>query len=184
MKIYTKTGDAGTTALVGGKRVSKASARLEAYGTIDELNSNIGLLAALQIDDEPTEALLRTIQNRLFNLGAYLATDNTDNPTLAPAGLGPDQVAQIEHEIDRLDQLLPPLQCFILPGGCLQAAQANVVRTICRRAERRIVALSETGAAIHPHASAYVNRLSDYFFTLARYLNLATSTPEHPWQPA
>ncbi len=183
MKIYTKTGDVGTTSLVGGKRVSKASHRLEAYGTVDELNSHIGLLAAMSIDDEQIVEFLYAIQNRLFNLGAYLATDNTDNPEMQPAGITAEEIALIENEIDRLDQLLPPLHSFILPGGCLQAGQTNVVRTVCRRAERRLVALMEAGVAVHPLASAYLNRLSDYFFTLARYLNLATSTSERPWQP-
>lgn len=181
MKIYTRVGDAGQTSLVGGKRVSKASMRLEAYGTVDELNSHLGLLAATNGVDSQSIEFIQTIQNRLFNLGAYLATDNCDKPDLLPAGITDEEISSIEVEIDRLDAMLPPLNCFILPGGCPAACQANICRTICRRAERRVIALAET-AAVHNLATSYLNRLSDYLFQLGRHLNHITATPGLPWQ--
>lgn len=182
MKIYTRTGDTGTTSLVGGKRVSKASERLESYGTVDELNSWLGLLAAGTQTDASSAVLLHTVQNKLFNIGAYLATDNSDNPSLEAQNLSDADVKLLEDEIDRLNSHLKPQRAFILPGGCDAAAQANVARTVCRRAERRIIALTRV-AAVDPRVITYVNRLSDYLFTLARYLNHLTSTPEIEWQP-
>lgn len=181
MKIYTRCGDAGQTSLVGGKRVSKASMRLETYGTVDELNSHLGLLAAINGVDKQSIEFIQSIQNRLFNLGAYLATDNSENLDLLPAGITDEEIAAIEAEIDRLDAILPPLNCFILPGGCQAACQANVCRTICRRAERRVIALAET-AAVHPFVTSYLNRLSDYLFQLGRHLNHISATAELPWQ--
>lgn len=186
MKIYTKTGDSGMTSLVGGKRVSKASARLEAYGTVDELNSHLGLLASMQGIDASSVDFIQHIQNRLFNLGSYLATDNSADPMMEPKGITSDEIKSMEDEIDRLDATLPPLNCFILPGGAPAACQANVARTVCRRAERRLTALAETlgtDGAVHPLAAGYLNRLSDYLFTLGRHLNNLTSTPEQPWRP-
>lgn len=182
MKIYTRTGDAGQTSLVGGKRVAKSSARLESYGTVDELNSHLGLLAATAGVDEASAAFLRKIQNRLFNLGAYLATDNAGNPKPLPAGITPVEIESMEKEIDRLDAGLPPLSSFILPGGCPAACQANVCRTVCRRAERRVIALGET-SAVHPLAIGYLNRLSDYLFQLGRHLNHLNGVAEQPWCP-
>lgn len=183
MKIYTRTGDAGTTSLVGGKRVSKDSARLEAYGTVDELNSHLGLLISLPATDTPSATFLTQIQNRLFDLGAYLATDNADNPDLTPRGITQDQIRAIETEIDRLTPDLPPLNSFIIPGGTTAAAQANIARTVCRRAERRLITLSHT-TPVSPLATSYLNRLSDYLFTLGRHLNAIAGQPEKPWQPA
>lgn len=185
MKIYTKTGDAGQTSLVGGKRVSKASARLDAYGTVDELNSHLGLLAATPGVDRSSVDFLQAIQNRLFNLGAYLATDNGQDSTIAPKRITPEEIKTIEDEIDRLDRDLPSLNSFILPAGNIASCQANVARTVCRRAERHIIALTESplNAAVHPLAISYVNRLSDYLFTLSRHLNHLTATPELPWRP-
>ena len=181
MKIYTRTGDAGQTSLVGGKRVSKASDRLDAYGTVDELNSHLGLLAAMSAIDRPSVTFLQKIQNRLFNLGAYLATES-DDPSFGPKGIGEEEIKQIEDEIDRLDATLPPLTSFILPGGTPAACQANIARTVCRRAERRLIRLSQA-APLHPHAIGYLNRLSDYLFTLGRHLNHLASIPELPWRP-
>lgn len=182
MKIYTRTGDAGQTSLVGGKRVSKASDRLEAYGTVDELNSHLGLLAAMAGADEASVRFLQSVQNRLFNLGAYLATDNTADPGLLPKGITQEEIDSIEKEIDRLESTLPQLRSFILPGGCQAACQANVARTVCRRAERRVIHLGQT-APVHPLAIGYLNRLSDYLFNLGRHLNNLSSTPEQPWCP-
>ncbi len=181
MKIYTRTGDRGATSLVGGKRVSKASERLEAYGTIDELNSHIGLLRAAP--GLPTEAdpLLEYVQNKLFNIGAYLATDNSADPELTPAGLPAEAAARLEEAMDRADEELPPLRAFILPGGSEAGARANVARAVCRRAERRIIALARE-AAVAPEVTAFVNRLSDYLFTLGRLCNHRVGTPEPEWR--
>lgn len=183
MKIYTKTGDRGQTSLVGGKRVSKASTRLEAYGTVDELNSWIGVVASLDIPDCDTKSTLLGVQNRLFDLGAYLATDFASRPQGEAAhikGIGQTQVERLEREIDRLDTILEPLHCFVLPGGCKASGLCNVARAVARRAERRIVALaSET--ELSPLAIGYINRLSDYLFTLSRAFNRWNDTPEVPW---
>ena len=181
MKIYTRTGDAGTTSLVGGKRVSKASARLDAYGSTDELNSFIGLLltypglTSLDIDT------LRMVQNKLFNAGAYLATDTEGQAATAPDGLGTTELRILEQQIDALTADLPELHCFILPGGCAAAAMAHVCRAVCRRAERHVVALAET-TTIDTAVQRFLNRLSDYLFTLARALNIRARHPETPWE--
>lgn len=193
MKIYTRTGDRGTTSLVGGRRISKADPRLDAYGTVDELNSHLGLLTATPAAtvDHLTAAdrdLLLSVQNHLFDLGAYLATDPADladGPETAPSGITPETIAGLEEAIDSLDPELPPLRSFILPGGTPQAAQANVARTVCRRAERAMTAIpAENGlAAVHPLALGYVNRLSDYLFALGRALNARAGRADIPWTP-
>lgn len=183
MKIYTKTGDSGTTSLVGGRRVSKTDPRLEAYGTVDELNSHLGLLISIlpEADTQQLRASLLTIQSRLFDLGAYLATHvEAESEAAEPRGITPAEVEHLESEIDRMTAQLPPLTSFILPGGTQAASQAHVCRTVCRRAERHTLAISPLP---HPLAIAYLNRLSDYLFTLARYLNHITDTPEIPWRP-
>lgn len=182
MKIYTRTGDTGSTSLVGGKRVRKDSVRLEAYGTTDELNSFIGVLATSPDLPKPVLQTLSMVQNKIFNIGAYLATDNTAEPLTAPRGLGQEHVAALEKAIDDLTQPLPPLTSFILPTGCRTAAIAHVCRSVCRRAERRVIALSQT-AQVDDRVVRFLNRLSDYFFTLARYINFSASVPETPWDP-
>ncbi len=181
MKIYTRTGDAGTTSLVGGTRVKKSSVRLEAYGTIDELNSWLGMLVAnaTALDDAARTTLL-SVQNNLFNVGCYLATDSTANAPTPPPAIA-RATAMLEAEIDRITPQLPQLRAFILPGGCPDAALANVCRTVCRRAERHIAALADE-APVDAEVSAFVNRLSDYLFTLGRQLNLLTNTTEQTWQ--
>lgn len=178
--LYTRTGDAGTTALVGGKRVRKTDPRLEAYGTVDELNSQLGILAASPKIEAEDRATIIFTQNKLFNIGAYLATDN---PTSAPTecvGLGHQAISLLENEIDRLDSLVPPLNQFVLPGGSTLSAQANVARTVCRRCERRIIALQET-THVDAAVTRFINRLSDYLFIFGRYYNFLSETPEIFW---
>lgn len=175
MKVYTKTGDKGLTSLVGGQRVKKCCDRLEAYGTVDELNSHIGVLITYCTDDRD-KAFLTIVQNRLFVVGGYLATDNseTDDKRCVKSSLAvtPDMVEDIEHEIDRLDTIVQPLRSFILPGGSRGAAYAHVCRTVCRRTERCILRLAESEIYVDSQVVAYVNRLSDYLFVLARKLNV------------
>lgn len=177
--IYTRTGDLGTTSLIGGTRVSKDDARLEAYGTVDELSSSLGLLDTLSAGTDATAGqVIEFIQNKLFNIGAYLAsTDEREAKELSD-----NDVRFLEEEIDRLDGELPPLQSFILPGGCREAAQAHVCRTICRRAERRIVGLGRMGIDVDPRVIRFINRLSDWLFVFARHLNMLLNIEERPWQ--
>jgi cob(I)alamin adenosyltransferase len=178
VKIYTRTGDAGDTSLYGGVRVSKADARVDAYGEVDELNAFIGLARAEGIDAD-LDAGIVLLQRDLFALGAQLA-DPADKiaPRVAKATLGDAEVVRLEAWIDRLETELPPLQRFILAGGCPAGAALHVARTVCRRAERRIVAL-------HPPVDAvlvrYVNRLSDLLFVLSRVVNHRAHVAEAEW---
>ena len=178
MKIYTRTGDDGTTGLLSGRRVSKADARLEAYGTVDELNACLGLLFD-QPAAAPHQLLLQTIQERLFTIGAHLALDA---PAAAPRPL-PDlhlaDIEQLELEMDRLSETLPPLRHFILPGGHPGVSVCHLARTVCRRAERQVVGLSAV-AAVEPEIIRYLNRLSDYLFVLGRALACLLYTSPSP----
>ena len=181
MKVYTKTGDRGQTSLVGGQRVSKCCDRLESYGTVDELNSQIGLLITYLTD--PLDAqFLTDVQSTLFVVGGYLATDNSQRDIRPGNIVTPEMVLAVEHEIDRIDAILPPIKLFILPGGCRGASVAHVCRCVCRRAERCILRLAECGAEIDENVTAYVNRLSDYLFILARKLNFDANHPEIIWR--
>ena len=181
-KVYTRGGDMGKTSLVGGQRVSKASERLEAYGTVDELSSHLGLLASLLADDDD-KAMITRIQNNLFNVCTNLATDQ-EQTTLSPSAYLPEgEIELVEQKIDEIMKLLPEKQGFVLPGGTKEAAQAHVCRTVCRRAERRIVALSEE-ADVSPEVQQYINRLSDYLFVLAKKLNFIAGKQEKIWQNA
>jgi len=179
-KVYTRGGDKGLTSLVGGQRVSKASARLEAYGTVDELSSHLGLLAAMLPGGHEQEMVVR-IQNCLFNVCTNLATDQEQTPLYPSAHLPEGETELLEHEVDAIMHELPERQGFILPGGTREAAQAHVCRTVCRRAERCIVALSEE-AIVSPEVLQYVNRLSDYLFVLAKKLNFIAGKSEKVWQ--
>jgi cob(I)alamin adenosyltransferase len=179
MKVYTKTGDTGTTSLVGGKRVEKACARLESYGTIDELNAQVGLLLTYVSESVDKECLIG-IQNCLFVVGAQLATETESSHTLSRI-ISSDDVTDLESSIDRATDGLPKWRGFTLPGGCRAAAFAHVCRTICRRAERRILALNVT-EPVSPQLLAYVNRLSDYFYVLALRLNFLHGTEEILWK--
>lgn len=179
MKIYTKTGDKGTTSLVGGTRVPKMHIRLEAYGTVDELNSNLGLLITY-LPDGKDKDFLQQVQDRLFAVGSHLATDREKMELKEASIISSEQVEMVEREIDRLDTLLPPLSAFILPGGSRGAAVCHVCRTVCRRAERRILALAEQ-VEIASELLAYVNRLSDYLFVLSRKMNQDDKKGEIFW---
>lgn len=178
MKIYTKTGDSGTTALFAGGRVPKHHLRVEAYGTIDELNSLLGVVRASQ-PSQQTDAWLETVQNQLFHLGADLATPPSAKSSWVTR-IGEDEIKWLEAGIDHMTEQLPPLRNFVLPGGSPAAAQLQVARAVCRRAERIMTALDEN-AEIGPIVLAYVNRLSDWLFVLARYENLQAGESETKW---
>lgn len=180
--LYTRTGDSGETSLVGGERVRKSCARLEAYGTLDEFSSFLGVvLSAPACPAELREQLL-AVQNQLFNLGAYLATAPEDGKELS-CGLCEENLKEIESWIDELDEQTPKIRAFVLPGGCELAAHAHVARTVCRRAERRILALrEEEGCYIDPLLINYINRLSDYLFIAARWLNHRQGVAEIVWK--
>ena len=178
-KVYTRRGDKGQTSLVGGKRVSKSDVRIEAYGTVDELSANMGMLIAQLPDGHEKETLLR-IQNNLFNVCTNLATDQADTPLYPSAFLPEGETEFLEKEVDTIMKELPEAQGFILPGGTCEAAQAHICRTVCRRAERRIVALAQE-ATVSPEIQEYINRLSDYFFVLAKKLNFLAGQSEKIW---
>jgi cob(I)alamin adenosyltransferase len=179
--LYTRTGDGGQTSLVGGQRVDKTSDRLEAYGTVDELNAALGSII-VNINDSASAAFLTWLQSRMFDLGSYLATDADDNAELA-GQMFPDidqAVERIEHEIDRIDAMLPPLKSFVLPQGSASAVAAHVARTVCRRAERRVLTLAKS-ATVSPEALRLLNRMSDYLFALARFCNISENVDEIFW---
>lgn len=178
MKIYTKTGDDGTTSLFAGGRVSKAHLRVEAYGTVDELNAIIGVARSHQ-PSEKTSTLLEKVQNQLFHLGADLATP-MDAKAEWVVRMDSATVTWLEESIDALTAELPELKHFILPGGCLTSAQLQVARTVCRRAERIAIALSES-ETLSEHVITYLNRLSDWLFTLARWENQQAGISESKW---
>lgn len=182
-RIYTRTGDNGTTALVDGSRTEKTSPRLEAYGTVDELNAAVGIVIAFTPSDSPTLQTLNAIQNLLFDIGSALATDADLNPELAAKMFdrGPQAVAFLEKEIDILQAHLPRQTGFLLPQGTKAAAFAHQARTVCRRAERRILSLASI-ATVDPQIIKTVNRLSDYLFVLARFNNISANIAEINWQ--
>ena len=179
MKVYTKTGDKGETSIVGGIRVKKSCRRLDAYGTVDELNSHLGLLASMLPDGEYRDIIIR-IQRDLFNVCSNLATDQSQTSLSDSARLTEGEIRFLEEQVDSIMRQLPERQGFILPGGCQAASQAHVCRTVCRRAERSIVALSEE-AIISPETLQFVNRLSDYLFVLAKIINFNTGVSEIVW---
>lgn len=178
-KIYTRGGDTGTTSLIGGQRVKKCCLRLESYGTIDELNSHVGLLAAM-LEGIDVEFPTQFLQSCLFDIGTHLAMP-CDDDVPAPYTISEACVEQLEQLIDALDHQLEPLRSFILPGGTMAAAQCHVCRTVCRRAERYITALSDE-SPLSPAVLAFVNRLSDFFFVLARLINKKSGITEISWQ--
>ncbi len=180
MKIYTRHGDKGQTSLASGERVAKCCQRLESYGTIDELNSHIGLLIALMPEGED-KTFLGEVQRQMFSVGGNLATDLNNNELRQQLCIPSSQVQAVEQHIDRIESQLPPLRRFVLPAGTQAACQAHVCRTVCRRAEREILRLSESGATTDPQVIAYINRLSDYLFVLSRHLNLQADRKEELW---
>lgn len=180
MKIYTKTGDKGTTSLIGGKRVPKFHERIEAYGTVDELISHIGLLRDMVSIDEIKEKFL-FIQDRLMTCATILATDCEGCNLKLPIILESD-IEKLEKEIDEMENQLEPLKSFILPGGHPIVSHAHICRTICRRAERLSLALSKD-FKVDPLVLKFLNRLSDYFFVVARYLSKTQNAKEIPWTP-
>ncbi len=181
MKIYTKTGDAGDTGLFGGGRVPKSHPRVEAYGDVDELNATIGVALASGREDE-IDALLARFQQDLFAIGALLATPDRERMRmhLDKARIDQDRIAELERAIDKADAELEPLRAFILPGGSPKAAALHVARTVCRRAERRIVDIA-ADMEIPPLVIVYLNRLSDVLFTLARLANKRAGAEETTW---
>jgi cob(I)alamin adenosyltransferase len=181
MKIYTKTGDKGLTSLIGGKKVPKHHYRIEAYGTVDELNSHIGLLITLLSPGNHYGLYLKSVQNILFNMGSLLAAEGDVKITLPP--LMEEDVRSLESQIDTMDASLTPLKTFILPGGSAVVAHIHIARCVCRRAERGVTFLNEY-EEVDPIIIVYLNRLSDFLFTLARFEAHVSNTPEIPWKPS
>jgi cob(I)alamin adenosyltransferase len=183
-RIYTKRGDTGETGLVGGQRVPKDTPRIEAYGTVDELNAFVGLAAVSCAEDSrlaPLAAILRRVQHELFNLGSILATEPADvhphQPRVTAA-----EIAQLEREIDSMNVDLPALRSFVLPGGTRLNAELHVTRTVCRRAERLLVAMARE-EAVPPEVIPYLNRLSDAMFVWSRWVNHVLGVAEVLWEP-
>lgn len=181
-KIYTKTGDNGTTSLIGGTKVPKSHLRIEAYGTVDELNSHIGLCGDL-ISDVATKKMLLEIQDRLFTIGSSLACDPVKESKLKLPDLKEEDISLIEQEIDRMEATLPAMTSFILPGGHPTVSQLHITRCVARRAERCGVRLELESLEVDPVIIKYLNRLSDYLFVLSRYIGKLLDAPEIPWKP-
>lgn len=181
-KIYTKTGDQGKTSLIGGTKVPKSHLRIESYGTVDELNSYIGLVIDL-LSDQHSKEILREIQDRLFTIGSSLACDPEKEPKLKIPDLKETDIRLLETEIDEMDKTLPVMKSFILPGGHAAVSTIHIARCICRRAERVCVHLQEEDLFVDPLVIQYLNRLSDHLFMLARYTARLLEVPEIPWKP-
>lgn len=182
MKIYTKTGDKGTTSLIGGTKVLKSHARIEAYGTVDELNSYLGLCRDL-VDDSSIKLLLQEIQDRLFTVGSALACDPEKETKLKIPDIKESDIQLLEDEMDKMDESLEPLQRFILPGGHPTVSHIHIARCICRRTERLVVHLLAADGEHEILIIKYINRLSDYLFTLGRYVAKQLHAEEIPWNP-
>jgi cob(I)alamin adenosyltransferase len=180
MKIYTKTGDDGQTGLFGGPRVPKDDLRIEAYGTVDELNSMLGVARAIGLSPE-VDAVLVKIQHSLFSVGAELATPDPESYELRV--IGQRHAGELESAIDRFEAMLEPLKQFILPAGTPAAAMLHLARTVCRRAERQVVALfRQSETPVSPDLIVYLNRVSDLLFVLARVVNRSLGHEDTPWQ--
>jgi cob(I)alamin adenosyltransferase len=181
-KIYTKTGDLGQTSLIGGTKVAKSHIRIESYGTIDELNSYIGLVID-QIEFTEIKGTLKEIQDRLFTIGSSLATDPKKDSKMKLPDLKEEDILYLEQQIDVMNEALPVMKNFILPGGHVAVSTTHIARCICRRAERLCVNLKEHEEFIDPVVIKYLNRLSDYLFVLARYIGHLLQVEEIPWKP-
>ena len=181
-KIYTKTGDGGSTSLIGGTKVSKSHLRIESYGTVDELNSYIGLCNDL-LKDAHCNEVLKEIQDRLFTIGSSLACDPEKEPLMKIPDLKEADVTFLEKEIDFMTDALPPMRSFILPGGHPAVSTLHIARCVCRRAERLCVQLQEEDLFVDPVVIKYLNRLSDHLFALSRYAAHLLHAPEVPWVP-
>lgn len=179
IKIYTKTGDKGSTSLIGGRRVPKNHIRIEAYGTVDELIAHMGMLRDLAGNDKEDEIV--KIQSILMSCAAWLASDKEETKSKLP-NLGNEDIIFLENKIDAMDNDLEPLQNFILPGGNQAVSQSHICRTVCRRAERRVLDLNDV-EKIEPIIYQFLNRLSDYLFTLSRCLSKKNLGKELPWKP-
>jgi cob(I)alamin adenosyltransferase len=182
LKIYTKTGDKGKTSLIGGTKVPKSHMRIESYGTVDELNSFIGLLNDY-VKDEHTNIILKEIQDRLFTIGSSLACDPDKEPLMKIPDLKEDDVLLLEKEIDAMNETLPVMKSFILPGGDVAVSTAHITRCVCRRAERICVNMQENNLFVDALVIKYLNRLSDYLFVLARYIGHQLHVTEIAWKP-
>lgn len=180
MKIYTKKGDKGKTSLIGGTRVNKHHIRIEAYGTVDELNSYIGLVRDQEIDAESRKCLIE-VQDRLLTIGALLASDPGKSKMQLPQ-ISDSDITYLEKEIDRMNDSLPELRSFVLPGGHTTVSYCHICRCICRRAERKTTFLKEN-SEVNEYIIMYLNRLSDYLFVLSRKLSLDLKAEEIPWKP-
>ena len=180
MKIYTKTGDKGTTSLFGGKRVSKSDLRIDSYGTIDELNAFVGLLRDQEVNQKRKASLIE-IQDRLFTIGSILATEPGNTKVKIPT-LQEGDVVVVEQQIDEMETKLPPMKFFVLPGGHASISYGHVARTVCRRAERLVIALDQQ-EKVDELVIKYLNRLSDYLFVLCRVMAQELGVEETPWRP-
>lgn len=181
-KIYTKTGDLGSTSLIGGTKVPKSHLRIETYGTVDELNSFIGLVND-QFKNEHSNAVLKEVQDRLFTIGSSLACDPDKEPMMKIPDLQEKDVIFLENEIDGMNKVLPPMKNFILPGGHPAVSTAHVARCVCRRAERLCVNMQQHDLFVDPLVIKYLNRLSDHLFVLARYIAHILHVAEIAWKP-
>jgi cob(I)alamin adenosyltransferase len=182
LKIYTKTGDLGKTSLIGGTKVPKSHIRIDAYGTIDELNSYIGLLGD-HFNHIPCNTTLKEIQDRLFTIGSSLACDPDKEPLMKIPDLKESDITFLEHQIDQMNNVLPEMKFFVLPGGHPAVSTAHVTRCVCRRAERCCVAMQEHELFVEPLVIKYLNRLSDYLFVLGRFIAHELQVAEVAWKP-
>lgn len=180
-KIYTKTGDLGSTTLIGGTKVAKNHLRIESYGTVDELNSFIGFVND-QVNDQHVNHMLREIQDRLFTIGSSLACDPDKEPRMKLPDLKEEDVELLENEIDTMNGLLRPMKAFILPGGHPSVSAAHIARCVCRRAERNCVNMTGQQLFVDALVLKYLNRLSDYLFVLARYISHLLGAEETEWK--
>ncbi len=182
LKIYTKTGDLGKTSLIGGTKVPKSHIRIDTYGTVDELNSWIGVVGDYATETH-SKTILKEIQDRLFTVGSSLACDPDKEPLMKIPDLKEADINLLESEIDLMNEVLPPMKFFVLPGGHLAVSQTHIARCVCRRAERSCVNMQEQEIYVDPLVIKYLNRLSDYLFVLSRYFSFQLAVPEIPWKP-